>query len=190
MPDGRGRTGIEAGSREARPETSRPDQIGPGAAQCVPPAHPWDGYLTGPENELAMAAAQAMARASGRGSRRWWCMGPRGGQVATAGGPGGRAAAAAAGLGRGAPGRRDVRRGLCRGGRRWPGGRRLVGAAGPVPRGRSVRARRPGGPGACSDGPTTSWRTRSMRSRPPAPAWRSRRGPRPGRGRGWSGRPG
>ena len=24
--------------------------------------HPWDGYLTGPENELAMAAAQAMAR--------------------------------------------------------------------------------------------------------------------------------
>ncbi len=24
--------------------------------------HPWDGYLTGPENELAMAAAQALAR--------------------------------------------------------------------------------------------------------------------------------
>ena len=25
-------------------------------------SHPWDGYLTGPENELAMAAAQTMAR--------------------------------------------------------------------------------------------------------------------------------
>jgi chromosomal replication initiator protein len=25
-------------------------------------SHPWDGYLTGPENELALAAAQAMAR--------------------------------------------------------------------------------------------------------------------------------
>jgi chromosomal replication initiator protein len=29
--------------------------------------HPWDDYLTGPENELAMAAAQAMARGEHRG---------------------------------------------------------------------------------------------------------------------------
>jgi chromosomal replication initiator protein len=30
-------------------------------------SHPWDGYLTGPENELAMAAAQAMARGEREG---------------------------------------------------------------------------------------------------------------------------
>ncbi len=29
--------------------------------------HPWDGYVTGPENELAMAAAQAMARGDHEG---------------------------------------------------------------------------------------------------------------------------
>ena len=29
--------------------------------------HPWDGYVTGPENELAMARAQAMARGDHQG---------------------------------------------------------------------------------------------------------------------------
>lgn len=35
-----------------------------GSVLCAPQTlpHPWDDYLTGPENELAMAAAQAMAR--------------------------------------------------------------------------------------------------------------------------------
>ncbi|MHB1560628.1 MAG: DnaA/Hda family protein [Isosphaeraceae bacterium] len=34
----------------------------PTPAPGSPPAHPWDGYLAGPENELAMAAARAIAR--------------------------------------------------------------------------------------------------------------------------------
>jgi chromosomal replication initiator protein len=41
-------------------ETATAGRTGPGVPDAAP--HPWDGYLTGPENELAMAAAQAMAR--------------------------------------------------------------------------------------------------------------------------------
>jgi chromosomal replication initiator protein len=40
--------------------------------------HPWDGYLTGPENELAMAAAQAMARGEHRGLSPLVVHGPSG----------------------------------------------------------------------------------------------------------------
>jgi chromosomal replication initiator protein len=40
--------------------------------------HPWDGYLTGPENELAMAAAQAMARGEHRGISPLVVHGPSG----------------------------------------------------------------------------------------------------------------
>jgi chromosomal replication initiator protein len=48
---------------------------------AVPPgasAHPWDGYLTGPENELAMAAAQAMARGEHQGISPLVVHGPSG----------------------------------------------------------------------------------------------------------------
>src|SRR6201999_2495137 len=40
--------------------------------------HPWDGYLTGPENELAMAAAQAMARGERDGISPLIIFGPSG----------------------------------------------------------------------------------------------------------------
>ena len=40
--------------------------------------HPWDGYLTGPENELAMAAAQAMARGERDGISPLVVYGPSG----------------------------------------------------------------------------------------------------------------
>src|SRR5690242_9881968 len=40
--------------------------------------HPWGGYLTGPENELAMAAAQAMARGEHRGLSPLVVHGPSG----------------------------------------------------------------------------------------------------------------
>lgn len=45
-------------------EVGREDEHVEGRASAATGAapHPWDGYLTGPENELAMAAAQAMAR--------------------------------------------------------------------------------------------------------------------------------
>jgi chromosomal replication initiator protein len=41
-------------------------------------SHPWDGYLTGPENELAMAAAQAMARGDRDGISPLVVYGPSG----------------------------------------------------------------------------------------------------------------
>ena len=41
-------------------------------------SHPWDGYLTGPENELAMAAAQAMARGEREGISPLVIYGPSG----------------------------------------------------------------------------------------------------------------
>jgi len=40
--------------------------------------HPWDGYLTGPENELAMAAAQAIARGEREGISPLVVHGPSG----------------------------------------------------------------------------------------------------------------
>jgi len=45
----------------------------PGAA-----AHPWDGYLSGPENELAMAAAQSLARGDREGISPLVVHGPSG----------------------------------------------------------------------------------------------------------------
>ncbi len=41
-------------------------------------SHPWDGYLSGPENELAMAAAQAMARGEREGISPLVVHGPSG----------------------------------------------------------------------------------------------------------------
>lgn len=41
-------------------------------------AHPWDGYLTGPENELALAAAQALARGERDGISPLVIYGPSG----------------------------------------------------------------------------------------------------------------
>jgi chromosomal replication initiator protein len=45
------------------------DALEPGSSpvSCEAVPHPWDGYLTGPENELAFAAAQAMARGEHEG---------------------------------------------------------------------------------------------------------------------------
>jgi chromosomal replication initiator protein len=48
----------------------------PGAPGAPP--HPWDGYLTGPENELAIAAAQAMARGEHQGISPLVVHGPSG----------------------------------------------------------------------------------------------------------------
>ncbi|MGP0064505.1 MAG: DnaA ATPase domain-containing protein [Isosphaeraceae bacterium] len=48
------------------------------AAPSGASAHPWDGYLTGPENELAMAAAQAMARGERQGISPMVVHGPSG----------------------------------------------------------------------------------------------------------------
>jgi chromosomal replication initiator protein len=41
-------------------------------------AHPWDGYLSGPENELALAAAQALARGERQGISPLVVHGPSG----------------------------------------------------------------------------------------------------------------
>ncbi len=62
--------------------TECPDQLCSNA-QSVPwvpqtSPHPWDGYLTGPENELAMAAAQAMARGEHTGISPLVIYGPSG----------------------------------------------------------------------------------------------------------------
>src|ERR1700677_1454629 len=62
-------TGMEPASNP--PTTERPslkpgmreENGSPGAPWLSAASpHPWDGYLTGPENELAMAGVQAMAR--------------------------------------------------------------------------------------------------------------------------------
>jgi len=47
-------------------------------ATSGPSTHPWDGYLTGPENELAMAAARAMARGEWEGISPMVLHGPSG----------------------------------------------------------------------------------------------------------------
>ncbi len=51
---------------------------GPVPVCVVAPPHPWDGYLAGPENELAMAAAQAMARGEAAGISPLVVHGPSG----------------------------------------------------------------------------------------------------------------
>ncbi len=45
---------------------------------AIAPVHPWDGYLTGPENELAMAAARAIARGEPAGLSPLVVHGPSG----------------------------------------------------------------------------------------------------------------
>jgi chromosomal replication initiator protein len=69
------------------PETKRPtlerggkDERRDGRASASPEAspHPWDGYLTGPENELALAAARALARGEREGISPLWVHGPSG----------------------------------------------------------------------------------------------------------------
>lgn len=44
----------------------------------VPPPHPWDGFLTGAENELAFAGAQALARGERQGISPLVVHGPSG----------------------------------------------------------------------------------------------------------------
>lgn len=50
----------------------------PALASTPAPAHPWDGYLAGPENELAMAAARAIARGEHAGLSPLVVHGPSG----------------------------------------------------------------------------------------------------------------
>ncbi len=50
----------------------------PALAPTAAPVHPWDGYLTGPENELAMAAARAIARGEHAGLTPLVVHGPSG----------------------------------------------------------------------------------------------------------------
>ena len=76
--------------------SSSPD-VGAGSAGRVPPTHPWDGFLTGPEN--ALAQRQRAGPGAGRGGGGLAAGRARaggGGEVAAAGGPGRRAALAAA----------------------------------------------------------------------------------------------
>jgi chromosomal replication initiator protein len=55
---------------------ARVERRAPGVPGALP--HPWDGYLTGPENELAMAAAQALARGECQGISPLVVHGPSG----------------------------------------------------------------------------------------------------------------
>jgi chromosomal replication initiator protein len=48
------------------------------ASSYVPSLHPWDGFLTGPENELAFAGAQALARGEREGISPLVVHGPSG----------------------------------------------------------------------------------------------------------------
>lgn len=57
-------------------ENATEGRDGPRAAGAAP--HPWDDYLAGPENELAMAAARAMARGEHRGLTPLVVYGPSG----------------------------------------------------------------------------------------------------------------
>jgi len=50
----------------------------PGARPPAPPPHPWDGFLAGPENALAMAGAMALARGEGAGISPLVVHGPAG----------------------------------------------------------------------------------------------------------------
>jgi chromosomal replication initiator protein len=50
----------------------------PLAAAPAVPAHPWDGFLTGPENELAFAGAQALSRGEREGISPMVVYGPSG----------------------------------------------------------------------------------------------------------------
>src|SRR3954463_9087042 len=60
--------------------TGGPDR-GDGTSPATPPpssSHPWDGFLTGPENELAFAGAQALARGEREGISPLVVHGPSG----------------------------------------------------------------------------------------------------------------
>ncbi len=171
------------------------DRGSPGASAAVPAApaaaaHPWDGYLTGPENELAMAAAQAMARGEHRGLSPLVVYGPAGvGKSRLLAGlvaerlrrePGSAVAhldaetfAATYAEAAGEPGTGDG----------WSALRdRLRTVDLLILEDLEGLLRAPGG--------ATSWRIRSTRSRPLAPPWRSRRGRRQGPGRVANGRAG
>src|SRR5215831_11990623 len=69
-----------AGERAAHDPEERAGPIGsrPRARSGLASLHPWNGYLTGPENELAMAAAQAMARGEHEGISPLLVHGPSG----------------------------------------------------------------------------------------------------------------
>ena len=73
-------TGSIAGGSEDDVPAARRDRGRAARSPAAPEAaaHPWDGYLTGPENELAMAAAQAMARGEHRGLSPLVVYGPAG----------------------------------------------------------------------------------------------------------------
>ena len=69
------RPGPGSGARRAEHGERAASPASPSGAVAL---HPWDGYLTGPENELAMAAAQAMARGERQGISPLVVHGPSG----------------------------------------------------------------------------------------------------------------
>ncbi len=81
-------TGMEPASNPPMSEHPDPEQgggvdVAPAgrrimAAVASSSVHPWDGYLTGPENELAMASAQAMVRGERQGISPLVVHGPSG----------------------------------------------------------------------------------------------------------------
>src|SRR4051794_41838432 len=86
-------------------------------AETVPP-HPWDGFLTGPENDLAHASVLALARGDYAGLSPLVLHGPAGGgKSRLLGGPGGRGGVRAPGAGGGGPGGGGGAPGLARGAR-------------------------------------------------------------------------
>jgi len=64
------------GSSSSTIEPGKPDSKSPEAGTSPP--HPWDGYLTGSENELAFAGAQALARGQREGVSPLLVHGPSG----------------------------------------------------------------------------------------------------------------
>ena len=181
---------MEPTSKRARTGPGdRAGSAGHGARRRPVPSHPWDGYLSGPENELAMAAAQALARGEREGISPLVVHGPSG------------------------VGKSRLLAGLVAERLRRQPGSAVAHLDAETFAAACVEAAGEPGVGGWSAlrgrfravdlfvledleglerAPwlATSWRTRSMRSRPRARAWRSRRGPRPGRGRDWGGRPG
>ena len=150
-------TGILCG-REGGPMT---DHASP--ADRTPPAHPWDGYLIGPENALAQAGAMALARGETAGVSPLVVHGPSGSGKSR--------------LLAGLVAERLLRRpesavahleaeafaAACAGG--FGSGRGLGGGPRPVPAARPVRARRRPRPGADSlgDGGTVAHARRPRR---------------------------
>ncbi|MDR3638783.1 MAG: DnaA/Hda family protein [Isosphaeraceae bacterium] len=72
---------LREGEAAAEPSPAGRGSAGASPAQVTPPspsAHPWDGFLTGPENELAYASVLALARGEASGISPLVLHGPSG----------------------------------------------------------------------------------------------------------------